>query len=345
MASRIPGIYLIIASLDHSCRISTRSLSFSLKPGFYFYCGSAINSLAPRINRHFKREKKRHWHIDFLLDEAEILAIAPYIVADNALEHELAKLLSETDGVSGIPGFGAGDCNCNTHLFYADSLCIEGIFKRLFARQIEKTVKSLRKCYLGIETPVEKFKKPWELLVSCIISLRTRDEVTGPAAARLFNVAPGPKELMALPERKIEKLIFPAGFYKTKARNLKKVAKIIHTKYQDTVPDDKDKLLALPNVGIKTANLVLADGFGHFEICVDTHVHRISNRLGWIRTRTPEESEKKLRPLLPNSVIREVNGLMVKHGQNLCKPMKPLCENCPVRPLCLTGIANEIHSS
>ena len=340
-----PGVYLIIATLDHPCTIQTRGRIFELFPGWYYYCGSAMNGLSPRLNSHLSIEKKCHWHIDYLLEKARVAAIAPYIIADKWLEHELAKLLSETREVTAISGFGASDCSCDTHLFHSGSLGIEGVFKRLLARQIEQTVKILRKRYLGIETPVEKFKKPWELLVSCIISLRTKDEVTGPAAARLFREAPGPKELMSLPEKTIETLIFPAGFYKTKARNLKKVAEIIHTEYNDVVPDDKAKLLALPNVGIKTANLVLADGFGHFEICVDTHVHRISNRLGWIRTATPEESEKVLKSLLPESVIREVNGLMVKHGQNICKPLKTLCKDCPIKSLCLTGIANETHSS
>lgn len=340
-----PGVYLIIATLCRPCTIQTRGRTFELSPGWYFYCGSAMNGLSQRLNRHFSTEKKHHWHIDYLLDKTRLTAIAPYIVGDNRMEHELANLLSETPGLTGISGFGAGDCNCDTHLFHGDSLCIHGIFQRLFACQIERTVKILRKRYLGIETPVEKFKKPWELLVSCIISLRTKDEVTGPAARRLFREAPGPRELMTLPEERIEKLIFPAGFYRTKARNLKKVAEIIHTEYDDVIPDDKDKLLALPNVGIKTANLVLADGFGHFEICVDTHVHRISNRLGWIHTGTPEESEKALKSLLPKSVIREVNGLMVKHGQNICKPLKTLCKDCPIKSLCFTGIANETHSS
>lgn len=340
-----PGIYLIIATLDHPCVIQTRGPVFRLNSGWYYYCGSAMNGLSHRLKRHFSTEKKHHWHIDYLLDKAKVTAIAPYIVADNRMEHELAALLSETPEATGIPGFGAGDCDCDTHLFFSESLHIPGILQRLFARQIEYTVGILRKHYLGVETPVEKFKKPWELLVSCIISLRTKDEVTGPAAARLFREAPDPEKLMELPVEKIEKLIFPAGFYKTKARNLKKVAEIIHSKYHDVVPDNKDKLLSLPNVGIKTANLVLAEGFGHFEICVDTHVHRISNRLGWIRTGKPEESEKALKSLLPKSVIREVNGLMVKHGQNICKPLKTLCPECPIRSLCLTGIANEAHSS
>ncbi len=318
---------------------------FNLEPGWYFYCGSAMNGLPARIQRHLSAGKKHHWHIDYLLDEAKVVAIAPYIVKDKGMEHELARLLSETAELKGITGFGAGDCNCETHLFRGDSLCISGILGRLFARQIEQTVRILRTRYLGIETPVEKFRKPWELLVSCIISLRTKDEVTGPAAARLFKVAPGPGELMVLPETEIARLIFPAGFYKTKARNLKKVAEIIHTQYHDTVPDNKEALLSLPNVGIKTANLVLADGFGHLEICVDTHVHRISNRLGWIRTKTPEESEKSLKQLLPDSVIREVNGLLVKHGQNICKPLKTLCSECPISGFCNTGIRNEIHSA
>jgi len=329
------GIYLIIGYLPEKTEVITKGNSFVLQKGWYYYAGSALNSLSKRIKRHLSSEKKNHWHIDYLLEHLENTVILPYIVHDNRFEHILAQLLSSYKDISPVANFGAGDCKCYTHLFYSKTLSAKFIFKKLFTEQLKITALTLKEMYKGIVTPVEGFRDPFDILISCVISLRTKDEVTGPAARRLFKVANTPEKLSKLSVTQIEKLIYPAGFYKTKAKNIKKIAEIIHTKYNDLVPDRKDSLMALPNVGIKTANLVLASGFGHNEICVDIHVHRISNRLGWIKTETPEESEKVLKKILPMEYIKEYNSLMVKHGQNICKPRKPHCQNCKLQSICM----------
>jgi len=334
------GVYLLLGYLPKKTKLKTKAKEFNLEKGFYYYCGSALNNLSARIKRHLaKNKKKKHWHIDFLSEKLNILLINPYIVGDNDFEHYLAEILAEK--LTSVKGFGCGDCSCKSHLFFSKTLVAEPFLRKLFQKHIEKTVEILLKLYEGKETPVEKFKTPWELLVSCIISLRTKDEVTAPAAARLFKEAPDPESLMKLSPERIGELIYPAGFYKTKGRNLKKGAEIIAEKYGGKVPDNKEELLKLPNVGIKTANLVLANGFGQYEVCVDTHVHRISNRLGFIKTKTPEESEKVLKKILPKKYIREYNGLLVKHGQNVCKPIKPNCEKCPLTKLCMYYLKNE----
>jgi endonuclease-3 len=329
------GIYLIVGYLPVSKEIRTKRSVFVLQKGWYYYSGSALNSLSKRIKRHKSHEKKKHWHIDYLLEHLEFIAVIPYIVNDNRFEHLLASLLSEYKDILPVPRFGSGDCKCYTHLFYSQNLSAKFVFKNLFKEQLRITALTLREMYKGVVTPVEGFREPFDILISCVISLRTKDEVTGPAAKRLFKVAPTPEKMSKLPVEQIEKLIYPAGFYKTKAKNIKKIAEIIHTKYNDSVPDNKESLMALPNVGIKTANLVLASGFGHNEICVDIHVHRISNRLGWIKTDNPESSEKVLKKLLPMEYIKEYNGLMVKHGQNICKPRKPNCKVCKLQSICM----------
>ena len=333
------GIYLLLCKLNKDTVLRTKGKTFSLKKGYYYYAGSALKGLSARVKRHLSKTKKTHWHIDFLLEEAEPVLINPYIIKDSEFEHKLADILSGE--LSGINGFGCGDCKCSTHLFYSPSLVTKPFLKQLFSFHIEKAIELLIELYRGKETPVEKYKTPWELLVSCIISLRTKDEVTAKSAERLFARASTPEQLMKLEEEEIASLIYPAGFYKTKGKNLKKVAEIIYKKYGGKVPDKKEDLLALPNVGIKTANLVLANGYGQDEVCVDTHVHRISNRLGFIKTKTPEESEKVLKRILPKKYIKEYNGLLVKHGQNICKPIKPICSKCPLTKLCLYCFKNE----
>ncbi len=335
------GVYLLLCFLPSDCKLKTKSKVFSLKKGYYYYCGSAMRGLSSRVNRHLKKEKvKKHWHIDFLTEKAQILFVNPYIVGDNALEHILAEILFN-EGLTPVDGFGCGDCKCKSHLFYSKKLEAKPYLRKLFEKHIEKVIEILLELYKGKETPVEKFKTPWELLVSCIISLRTRDEVTAVSAKRLFNEASTPEKLMKLSPERIGELIYPAGFYKTKGRNLQKVAEIIVKKHKGEVPDNKEDLLKLPNVGIKTANLVLANGYGHYEVCVDTHVHRISNRLGFIKTDTPEQSEKVLKKILPKKYMREYNGLLVKHGQNICKPIRPLCNKCPLTKLCMYALKNE----
>ena len=175
---------------------------------------------------------------------------------------------------------------------------------------------------------------PFKILVATVLSLRTKDEVTAKAAERLFQVADTPEKLLKLEEDEIASLIYPVGFYRRKAKNLREIAKILIEKYGGKVPDDLEELLKLPGVGRKTANLVITLGYGKPGICVDTHVHRIMNRLGYVKTKTPEETEFALREKLPREFWIEINDLLVSLGQHICHPTSPKCSQCPVEPYC-----------
>jgi endonuclease III len=172
------------------------------------------------------------------------------------------------------------------------------------------------------------------VLIACILSLRTQDTTTGPAAARLFALADTPAALLRLTPRQIERAIYPVGFYRTKARVLRGISRDLIERHGGRVPDTIEALLTLNGVGRKTANLVVTMGYGKPGICVDTHVHRISNRLGYVRTRTPEQTEMALRARLPRQYWIGYNDLLVSFGQNICTPVSPRCSTCPVSPLC-----------
>ncbi len=178
-------------------------------------------------------------------------------------------------------------------------------------------------------------RDPFRILIACLLSLRTRDETTGPAAARLFALADRPTAMLAVPRRAIERAIFPVGFYRTKARVIHAVCRELVARFDGRVPPDLDALLTLPGVGRKTANLVVTFAFALPGICVDTHVHRISNRLGFVRTTTPERTEWALRAKLPRRHWIALNDLLVAFGQNVCHPTSPRCSACPVATLCL----------
>jgi len=180
----------------------------------------------------------------------------------------------------------------------------------------------------------KKFKSPFLVLISCLLSLRTRDETTLPACERLFARADTPQAMLKIPVGDIQRLIFPVGFYRTKAVRIHDICEDLLTRFKGQVPRELDLLLTLKGVGRKTANLVLTEGFGQLGICVDTHVHRISNRLGYVRTRTPEETEFALRKKLPVKYWIEYNALLVSWGQNVCKPISPMCSICPVNGIC-----------
>ncbi len=177
-------------------------------------------------------------------------------------------------------------------------------------------------------------RSPFHVLVSCIVSLRTKDAVTREASGRLLAMAPDPAALAALEEDAIARAIYPAGFYNTKARQLRRIGAILAAEHGGAVPADREALLALPGVGRKTANLVLGLGFGIPAICVDTHVHRISNRLGLVATRTPEATERALEAVLPRDLWIDINDLLVTFGQNRCHPTSPRCSGCPLDDLC-----------
>ncbi len=184
------------------------------------------------------------------------------------------------------------------------------------------------------EVADETERDPFRILIACLLSLRTKDETTGPAAERLFALARAPEVMLRLTPRRIERAIFPVGFYRTKARVIRGVCRDLLARFGGKVPGDLDALLTLKGVGRKTANLVVTMGFGRPGICVDTHVHRISNRLGFVRTKSPEQTEQALRKKLPRRHWIELNDLLVAFGQNVCQPLSPRCSTCPVRHLC-----------
>ena len=175
---------------------------------------------------------------------------------------------------------------------------------------------------------------PFEVLVSTLLSLRTKDEVTGEAARRLLDAARTPEALVRLTPQEIERLIYPVGFYPTKARRLLAISRILLDRYGGKVPNTLEALTALPGVGRKTAKLVLVEGFKIPAICVDTHVHRISNRIGYVDTRHPDQTEMALRKKLPKRHWVRYNELLVAFGQTVCRPVSPFCSRCPVADMC-----------
>jgi endonuclease-3 len=203
---------------------------------------------------------------------------------------------------------------------------------RELARRLEEFRLTCRVTTLVEEQ--ETSRSPFRLLVACVISLRTKDEVTAESSRRLFALADNPETLATLEPAAIADAIFPAGFYNTKAKQLRAIAEILRVDYDGSVPANEGALLALPGVGRKTANLVLGLGFGIPAICVDTHVHRISNRLGLVSTATPEQTEYALQKVLPGDLWIPINDLLVTFGQNRCHPTSPKCNACPLDDLC-----------
>ena len=178
---------------------------------------------------------------------------------------------------------------------------------------------------------------PFQVLIGTVLSQRTRDEKTDKAARALFSRYPSLDTLASAPEEEIANLIRPANYYNTKAARIKEISKIILRKYSGNTPDTVAELMQLPGVGRKTAACVMVYGFRKRALPVDTHVHRISNRIGLIQTQTPEESEKELWKVLPEDYIMHYNELMVKHGQNICRPIGPKCHECPIVEYCQYG--------
>jgi endonuclease III len=203
----------------------------------------------------------------------------------------------------------------------------------------ETIIDSLQEYLKGSPLPsvsavAERKPDPFHILVSTMISLRTKDEVTASASERLLSLAPTAHKLARLGQKQIAELIYPAGFYNTKAKNLKAMAEVLVGRYAGRVPESMEQLLELPGVGRKTANLVRNLGYGLDGICVDTHVHRISNRLGWVRTRTPEQTESSLEEVLPRRHWIRINELLVRFGQTVCTPVSPFCSRCPIAEHC-----------
>lgn len=181
---------------------------------------------------------------------------------------------------------------------------------------------------------MDSFKDPYLVLIACILSLRTNDRTTYPATLRMLELAKTPEEMMQVKEEELAKTIYPVGFYKNKAGQIIELSRRIIEEYNGSVPSSIDELCKFRGVGRKTANLVMTLGFGEPAICVDVHVHRIFNRLGYVKTKTPEETEFALREKLPVEFWIPINTLMVTHGQNICKPITPKCGECPISAFC-----------
>jgi len=177
-------------------------------------------------------------------------------------------------------------------------------------------------------------RNPFFVLVSCLLSLRTKDTISLPVSRQLFNRIKTPQELLDLPLSKLQKIVYPTGFFRQKAKTLHAVSRALIKTFNGTVPKTEEELLSLPGVGRKTANLVLGEAFGVPAICVDVHVHRISNRLGLVKTKTPEQTEVELKKILPKHLWISWNRLLVIWGQQVCLPRKPRCASCAIRNLC-----------
>ena len=183
---------------------------------------------------------------------------------------------------------------------------------------------------------MEDVHDPFLVLISCILSLRTKDETTYPATLRMLKLGRTPEDFASMEEETLSQAIYPVGFYRNKARQIIELSKELVEKYDSNVPSDIDELVKFNGVGRKTANLTLAKGFQIPAICVDVHVHRISNRLGYVSTKTPDETEMELRKKLPKKYWLDINTILVTHGQNICKPQRPLCERCCIAKYCKT---------
>jgi endonuclease-3 len=206
-------------------------------------------------------------------------------------------------------------------------------------RTIDKVMSTLRQEAASWNAPVvtqmaSLSRDPYQVLIACLLSLRTRDETTGPAARRLFALADTPQKMLTLTKAQIEKAIYPVGFYKTKSQIVHDISQELIDKHGGRVPDEIDELLTFKGVGRKTANLVVTLGYQKPGICVDTHVHRITNRWGYVETEDPEETEMALRGKLPPQYWIEINDLLVAMGQTICHPTSPKCSLCPVEKYC-----------
>ena len=213
-------------------------------------------------------------------------------------------------------------------------------------RNLARVMRAVRDFCRTAHAPITAFvaqteRDPYRVLTACILSLRTQDQVTAGAAARLFEIAPNSRALAASPVAVIRRAIYPVGFYRTKAERLVEIGRILQREFSGRVPDDIDTLLGLPGVGRKTANLVVTVAYSLPGICVDTHVHRISNRWGYVRTRSPEETEQALREKLPRRYWLDLNRLLVTLGQTICRPVRPRCDACPIERWCARIGVNE----
>ena len=207
-------------------------------------------------------------------------------------------------------------------------------------KNIEKDIKIIKVQVENYQNPIvteiaDLTKSPFKVLISCLLSLRTKDIVTAKASKNLFEIADTPEKIIKLNIKTLEKLIYNVNFYKTKAKRIKNISKVLIKKYHGKVPESEEKLLELKGVGRKTMNIVMTYAFNSKNhIAVDTHVNRIPNRLGWVKTKKPEETEKELLKIVPKEYYKDINDMLVIFGQNICLPVSPHCTRCNLNKQC-----------
>jgi endonuclease-3 len=206
-------------------------------------------------------------------------------------------------------------------------------------QNIEQIMNILEKHFHYIErTTLNRMRKekqdPFKILISCLLSLRTKDSTTESISESLFKIADTPEKIIKLPLKKLEKIIFSSGHYHKKALTLKHVSKEILERFNNKVPDKKDELMSIKGIGPKTANIVLNFAFNQPVLPIDTHCHRLPNRLGWVQTKTPEKTELALEKILPKQYWFEFNGIFVLFGKTICQPISPWCSKCPINNYC-----------
>jgi endonuclease-3 len=326
------GAYAILIRLKRAQQITIGRKDLKLAVGYYVYAGSAQGGLRGRLNRHINGPHSGHWHIDKLLDAGDVIDVQMVFTTEKSAECDLAAAFAAAPGAVPITGFGASDCACQTHLHYFKKRPGISVRAHAFLPFLEPVYKFLQSQYVDHALAD---RDPFQTLIKCVLSLRTQDPVTDAAAERLFSVVPDVTALAEAVPNDVAKLIYPVGMYRQKAQRIVEIADQLLASHSGKVPEEIEAMIALPGVGRKTANLVRSFAFHKPAMCVDTHVHRITNRWGLVRTATPDETEVVLRRVLPQDFWNRTNALLVQHGQQVCRPLKPHCEKCALRSFCL----------
>lgn len=325
------GVYLLLIRLPRATVLAAKTRSWNARAGYYAYVGRAMGGLAARLARHLRTSQVRHWHVDSLLAAGRVVDVQVRLTADPQDECLTAAEVRAWPEAEPLPGFGASDCNCPSHLTWFASRPSRSLAAAQVLPRLPAIFSHLRRRY---ENVALRARDPFHSLVSCILSLRTRDPVTDAASQRLLAELQTPEAFAAADPARIDRLIYPVGMHRQKAERLIEIASVLGSRFDGSVPSDVEALTTLPGVGRKTANLVRSFAFHLPAVCVDTHVHRITNRWGLVRTPTPDDTERELRLRLPREHWIEINPLLVQHGQQICRPTGPRCDSCPLVGLC-----------
>ncbi|OGV76201.1 MAG: 2-amino-4-hydroxy-6-hydroxymethyldihydropteridine diphosphokinase [Lentisphaerae bacterium RIFOXYB12_FULL_65_16] len=330
-ATQTQGVYLLTIRLPRACAVTVPRPDTTLAAGWYVYTGSAMSGLEARLARHLRTSQVRHWHLDHLLAVGRVLNVQLQLTGEKAAECRLAATVRGWPEAEPVAGFGSTDCRCGSHLARFPARPLGSVLAAEVLPALPGMYRELRGRY---HDHSREDRDPFRTLVACILSLRTQDPVTDAAADRLFAVMRTPQPFAVADPARIAKIIFPVGMYRQKAQRLVQIARLVLERFNGNTPAEIDDLVSLPGVGRKTANLVRSFAFHLPAICVDTHVHRITNRWGLVRTTTPDETECELRRILPAQHWMETNALLVQHGQALCRPTRPKCGACFLRGAC-----------